>query len=58
MNLVLADSNELIRLGIRVLVNTELEATIVGEANSNEVLVELLRSFDVDVVVHNNIYIK
>lgn len=51
MNLVLADSNELIRLGIRVLVNTELEATIVGEANGNEELVELLRSFDVDVVV-------
>jgi DNA-binding NarL/FixJ family response regulator len=51
VNLVLADSNELIRLGIRVLVNTELEATIVGEANGNEELVELLRSFDVDVVV-------
>jgi DNA-binding NarL/FixJ family response regulator len=51
MKLVLADSNELIRLGIRVLINTELEASIVGEANGNQELVEILRSFEVDVVV-------
>ena len=50
MKLVLADSNELVRLGIRVLVNTELEANIVGEANTNEELLDILQSFEVDVV--------
>lgn len=51
MKLVLADSNELIRLGIRVLINTEIEVSIVGEANSSGELLDLLESFEVDVVI-------
>lgn len=51
MNLVIADSNELIRLGIRVLINTESDANIVGEANTSGELLDLIESFDVDVIV-------
>ena len=51
MNIVLADSNELIRLGIRVLINAELEVDIVGEANTSAELLSILKSFDVDVII-------
>lgn len=51
MQIVLADTNELIRLGIRVLLKTEIECDIVGEASSSSELLEILESFDVDVVV-------
>ncbi len=51
MKIAIADSNELIRLGLRVLLNTELQVTIVGEANRSCELLELLGAFDVDVVI-------
>ena len=51
MEIAIADSNELIRLGLRVLLNTELQVTIVGEANRSCELLELLGAFDVDVVI-------
>ncbi|MDG1742342.1 MAG: response regulator transcription factor [Crocinitomicaceae bacterium] len=51
MKIAIADSNELIRLGLRVLLNTELQITIVGEANRSCELLELLGAFDVDVVI-------
>ena len=47
MNIALADSNELIRLGLRVFLN----ATIAGEANTSRELLELLGTFEVDVVI-------
>ena len=51
MKIAIADSNELIRLGLRVLLNTELQVTIVGEANRSCELLELLGAFAVDVVI-------
>lgn len=51
MNIVLADTNELIRLGIRVLLNSELTCEIVGEASTSPELLEIIESFDVDVVI-------
>jgi len=51
VKIAIADSNELIRLGLRVLLNTELQITIVGEANRSCELLELLGAFDVDVVI-------
>ena len=51
MKIAIADSNELIRLGLRVLLNTELQVTIVGEANRSSELLELLGAFAVDVVI-------
>ena len=51
MKIVLADTNELIRLGIRVLLNSELECEIVGEASNSPELVEILESFEVDVII-------
>lgn len=51
MNIVLADSNDLVRLGIRVLLKSELSCHVVGEANGTKELIELLKSFEVDVVL-------
>lgn len=51
MKLVIADSSDLMRLGIRSLIKTELDAEIVGEAVSGEELMGLLASFDTDVVL-------
>lgn len=51
MNLVIADSNDLIRIGIRTVFSKDGRIKIVGEAKSNEELKGLLKSFDVDLVV-------
>lgn len=51
MKIVLADTNELVRLGIRVLLNTELDCEIVGEASASPELLEIIESFDVDVII-------
>lgn len=51
MQIVLADTNELVRLGIRVLLKSELKCDIVGEAGNSEELLQILESFDVNVVI-------
>jgi len=51
VKLVIADSNELIRLGIRVLINAELKVDIVGEATTSGELLDLMESFEIDVLV-------
>lgn len=51
MKVVLADSNELVRLGIRSAINKELNVDIVGEANTSEELVEIIKNFGADVVI-------
>ena len=38
MNLILADSNDLIRIGLRAILSTERAITIVSEAHSGEEL--------------------
>ena len=51
MQLVIADSSDLVRLGIRSLLKTKLDVDFVGEARSNEQLLDILGSFEVDVVL-------
>ena len=51
MQLILADSNEFVRVGIRSILNSKLDVEIVGEAKSNAGLLEMLHSFPTDVVV-------
>lgn len=51
MRLVLADSNDLVRVGIRSVLKSNLDLEIVGEAKSNNELIEMLSSFETDVVV-------
>ncbi len=51
MKIVLADSNELVRLGIRSALKNDLKVELVGEATSSEDLLELLKNFETDVVV-------
>ncbi len=51
MQVVLADTNELMRLGIRVLLKTEIGCEIVGEASNSSELLEILESFEVNVVI-------
>ena len=51
MKIVLADSNELVRLGIRSALKNDLKVELVGEATSSVALLELVKSFETDVVV-------
>lgn len=51
MQLILADSNDLVRVGIRSILNSKLDVEIVGEAKSSSNLLEMLHSFAADVIV-------
>ena len=51
MNLVLADSNDLVRAGIRAILSKQDDIFVVGEARSSQDLMDLLNSFEVDVVM-------
>ncbi len=51
MNLILADSNDLIRLGLRTVLTAELNVTIVGEARSEKELIAQLSTFGATVVL-------
>ena len=51
VNLILADSNDLIRLGLRTVLTAELNVTIVGEARSEKELVSQLATFGATVVL-------
>ncbi len=51
MRLILADSNDLMRVGIRTILNTKLDVEIVGEAQSSKELIDMLTSFPTELVV-------
>jgi len=51
MKVVLADNNELVRLGIRSALKNDLKVELVGEATSGDGLFDLLKSFETDLVV-------
>ena len=51
MKIVLADSNELVRLGIRSALKNDLKVELVGEASTSQGLLDLVKSFETDVVV-------
>ncbi|MCO4815281.1 MAG: response regulator transcription factor [Flavobacteriales bacterium] len=51
MNLVLADSNDLVRAGLRSILSKQKDIFVVGEARTSQDLLDLLKSFEVDVVM-------
>lgn len=51
MKVILADSNELIRIGMRAVLASELNLEIVGEAKDSEELFSLIKNFGSDVVL-------
>ncbi|TXI84356.1 MAG: response regulator transcription factor [Crocinitomicaceae bacterium] len=51
MKIILADSNELIRIGMRAVLSSEQNLEIVGEATSSEELISLIKNFGSDIVL-------
>ncbi|MBC9811424.1 response regulator transcription factor [Crocinitomicaceae bacterium CZZ-1] len=51
MKVVIADGNNLMRIGLRTILNTLQPVKVVGEAKSSEELLECLKSFTTDVVL-------
>lgn len=51
MNIVLADSNELMRVGLRTVLKSIPSLEIVGEAKSGKELLSQIKDFEVDIVV-------
>tara|TARA_B110000459_G_C16625517_1_gene505216 strand:- start:2730 stop:3404 length:675 start_codon:yes stop_codon:yes gene_type:complete len=51
MTIILADSNNLVRAGLRSIIATQTDISIVGEASSNEELIEQLKSFQTEIVL-------
>ena len=51
MRIILADSNELIRIGLRTVLSAVKNIEIVGEAVTNDELISLVKSFETDLVL-------
>lgn len=51
MKLIIADINELIKIGLRTILQQEDNIEIVGEATTNEELLELVKSFEADIIL-------
>jgi DNA-binding NarL/FixJ family response regulator len=51
MNVILADSNDLIRIGLRTILSAQRDITVSGEATNNEELLEQLNAFGASVVI-------
>lgn len=51
MKIILADSNELVRVGMRTVLNNESNIQIVGEATSSDDLMSLVSNFGTDIVL-------
>jgi DNA-binding NarL/FixJ family response regulator len=51
MSIVLADSNELIRIGLRTIISSNSHFDIIGEARNNEELQNLIESFGKAIVL-------
>lgn len=51
MRLILADSNELIRVGLRTILSSQKDIDIVGEATTNAELKSLVKNFGTDLLL-------
>ncbi|MBI3237800.1 MAG: response regulator transcription factor [Flavobacteriia bacterium] len=51
MRLVLADSNEIVRIGLRTVLSSERSIEIIGEAKSSAELLEIVKNFQTDLVM-------
>lgn len=51
MKVVIADSNDIVLVGLRTILQADRTIEIVGEARSSDDLLDLLKNFEVDLVV-------
>lgn len=51
MRLVLADSNEIVRIGLRTVLSSERNIEIVGEARTSAELLDLVKNFPTDLIM-------
>jgi DNA-binding NarL/FixJ family response regulator len=51
MNVIIADSNDLVRIGLRTVISSDRRINIVGEARCNDDLKSQLKNFETDVVI-------
>jgi DNA-binding NarL/FixJ family response regulator len=51
MGIVLADSNDLVRAGLRSIISTQTDLPIVGEVTNNDDLIEQVMAFDTSIVL-------
>lgn len=51
MNIILADSNDIVRIGLRTILQSEKGLTIIGEAHNEKELLEQIRAFGPAVVL-------
>ena len=51
MVIVLADSNDLVRAGLRSIISTQTDLPIVGEVTNNDDLIEQVMAFDTSIVL-------
>jgi DNA-binding NarL/FixJ family response regulator len=51
MSVIIADSNDIMRLGLRTLLNNDKSISIVGEAHNNQELLDQIKSFGAAIVL-------
>ena len=51
MSIIIADSNDLTRVGLRTILSTQTSISIVGEASDSKELINQLDSFEVSIVL-------
>lgn len=51
MSVIIADSNDIMRLGLRTLLNNDKSISIVGEAHNNQELLDQIKSFGASIVL-------
>ena len=51
MKIILADSNNLVRVGLRTILNSHGGFEIVGEANDSKELLDLIKNFEASVIL-------
>ena len=51
MKLVIADSNDIVRVGLRTILGTEKNIEIIGEAKDSQELKQIIKNFDPTLVL-------
>jgi DNA-binding NarL/FixJ family response regulator len=51
MRIILADSNDLVRVGMRTILNSEKSLEIIGEAKNNQELKQQIKNFGTDLIL-------
>lgn len=51
MKIIIADSNDIVSVGLRTILSSEVSASIVAEAKNNEELLNQIKNFEVDIVL-------